>query len=91
MTEPFFWSEKSIYVAEYLDDGYTKNIMRSFVKNPVSYGMFNNMRVKLYVSLIKRMKYAVYYCGFSMLSKNRGFIKKTQEIYTNTDYQLVTE
>ena len=34
MTEPFFWSHESVYVAEYLDDGYTKNITSSFLENP---------------------------------------------------------
>lgn len=74
MTEPFWWSCKSIYVAEYLEDGYTKNIMRSFAGNPVSYAMFNDMRVKLYRTPLKRLKYAAYYCGFSMLSGRRGFV-----------------
>ena len=76
MTESFFWSRESIYVAEYLEDGYTKNIMRSFVGSPVSYAMYNSLRVELYASPVKRLKYAAYYCGFSMLAKNGGFIKK---------------
>lgn len=78
MTSPFFWSRESIYVAEYLDDGYTKNILRSFAKNPVSYAMFNNMRLELYTSFIKRLKYAAYYCGFSIMAKKRRFIRESK-------------
>lgn len=77
MTAPFFWSRKSIYVAEYLEDGYTKNILRSFAKNPVSYAMFNDLRLALYSSFLKRFKYAAYYCGFSMASKKRHFIRRS--------------
>ncbi len=79
MTAPFFWSRKSIYVAEYLEDGYTKNIMRSFAENPVSYAMFNNMRLEIYTSLVKRIKYAAYYCGFSIKAKKRRFIRESGE------------
>ncbi|MBE6563534.1 MAG: glycosyltransferase family 2 protein [Ruminococcaceae bacterium] len=76
MTEPFLWSRESIYVAEYLEDGYTKNIMKSFVGNPVSYMMYNSLRTELYTSPVKRLKYGAYYCGFSMLARERGFVKK---------------
>ncbi len=79
MKDPFFWSRESIYVAEYLEDGYTKNIMGSFTKNPVSFAMYNDLRMKLFGSPIKKIKYAAYYCGFSRLGGIRGYIKNASK------------
>lgn len=75
MTEPFVWRREAIYVAEYLDDGYTRNILDCFRRNPVCYAMYNNLRVSLYSSVLKRLKYAAYYDAFSMLSHRKGFIR----------------
>ncbi len=79
MTEPFLWSRESIYVAEYLEDGYTKNIMKSFVKSPVSFAMYNDLRVDIYSSPFKKIKYGAYYCGFSLLCKKRRFIRECKK------------
>lgn len=74
MTEPFFWSMESVYVAEYLDDGYTKNIASSFLENPVSYAEYNNLRCELFHGFSKRFKYAAYYDAFSILSRKKNFL-----------------
>lgn len=76
MTEPFFWSRESVYVAEYLDDGYTTNIIKSFKENPTCYRMYNNLRLKCFSSFTKRFKYAAYYVAFSKLSGEKNVIKE---------------
>lgn len=77
MTEPFLWSRESVYVAEYLGDGYSKNIIGSFVKNPVSYSKYNALRLELYSSFPKRFKYAAYYVGFCVLSGKKRIIRSS--------------
>ena len=77
MTEPFLWSRESVYVAEYLCDGYSKNIVDSFVKNPVSYSKYNALRLELYSSFPKRLKYAAYYVGFCILGGEKKIIRSS--------------
>ena len=77
MTEPFLWCRESVYVAEYLGDGYTKNIINSFVKNPVSYSMYNDLRLGIYSSFPKRFKYAAYYVAFSLLGGKKKILRSS--------------
>lgn len=74
MTEDFYWSSESVYVAEYLSDGYSKNIVASFLENPVSYMMYNDLRCRVFPGFIKKCKYAAYYDAFALLSHRKGFI-----------------
>lgn len=76
MTEPFYWSREAVYRAEYLEGGYSDGIMKSFKKCPVSYRMYNDLRLYIYPSLAKRLKYAAYYDAFSILSGKKHFIKE---------------
>ena len=78
MTEPFFWSHESGYVAEYLEDGYTKNITSSFLENPVSYAMYNDLRCEVFKPFAKRLKYAAYYDAFSILSSKKHFVRASK-------------
>lgn len=76
MTEDFFWSNESVYVAEYLDDGYTRNIISLYLKNPVSYAMYNDLRCEVFTSFSKRFRYAAYYNAFSILSAEKHFVRE---------------
>lgn len=75
LSEPLYWSRKSIYVAEYLNEGYTKNIVSLFLENPKSYAMYNDLRCKTFGNFTKRFKYATYYDAFSILSAKKHFIR----------------
>lgn len=75
LSEPLYWSRKSIYIAEYLNEGYTKNIVSLFLENPKSYAMYNDLRCKTFGKFTKRFKYAAYYDAFSILSAKKHFIR----------------
>ena len=76
MTEPFYWSRTNICKGTYLDDGYSKNIMKVFAASPKSHMMYNDLRLSLWKKLSKRLKFAAYYDGFAMLAKEKGFVGK---------------
>ena len=38
--------------------------------------MYNNLRLSLWKSAMKKIKFAAYYDGFAMMAKEKGFIKK---------------
>lgn len=81
LTEPLYWSSESVYVAEYLDGGYTKSIVSVFLKNPKSFAMYNDLRCSLFPDFIKRFKYAAYYDAFSILSSKKHFVKSCSRPY----------
>ena len=79
MTEPFYWSREVVYTAEYLDDGYTKNILTSFRENPVCYEMYNNLRLSLFKTFVKKLKFGAYYIAFSLLSGKKKIVKSASK------------
>ena len=76
MTEDFLWSHDVICVGNYLDDGFTKSIMRVFASSPVSHMMYNNLRLSIWKPFLKRFKFAAYYDGFAMFAHEKRFISK---------------
>ena len=74
MTEPFYWDHIPICTGEYRSDGYSQNIIKFFAENPKSFMEYNKLRLSLWKGLSKRIKYAAYYDGFSMLAHEKGFI-----------------
>ena len=77
MTEPLLWSRDVICVGDYLDDGYSSNIIKTFANAPRSFMMYNDLRVSLWKNPIKKFKYAAYYDAFAMMCRERGFIGKS--------------
>ena len=77
MTSPFFWSRDVVCVGDYLDDGYSNNIMKMFASAPRSFMMYNDLRVSLWKNPLMRFKYAAYYDAFSMMCRERGFIGRS--------------
>ena len=76
MTEPFRWSRECICSGEYLDDGYSKNIIKLFASSPRSYMMVSNLRLSVWKKFSKRLKFAVFYDGFAMMAHEKGFVRK---------------
>lgn len=70
MDKEIIWTDKILKIGTYLDDGLTKNTINLFIKNPNSWMIYNEMRMKNNKSFIKRVKYAIYYIAFALLSKN---------------------
>ncbi len=77
MTEPFFWSRESVCRGEYYEDGYSNNMLSLFAKNPRSFRAYNDLRLSIWKGFLKRLKFAAYYDGFSMLAGERGFIRSS--------------
>lgn len=77
MTEPFKWFRDVINVGDYREDGYTKNIRSLFAASPRSFMIYNDLRLSLWRSFPKRFKFAVYYDGFAMACRSRGFIRRS--------------
>jgi len=77
MTEPFYWHHDPICTGEYLNDGYSKNILKVFAASPKSHKMYNDLRLSLWKSFPKRFKFAAYYDGFAMLAHEKHFIRRS--------------
>lgn len=68
---------EAIYIAEYLDDGLTKNSLNMRINSPIgaseNANVFLNSRFKLWI----RIKNAILYDGFSLIAKKQEMIKKS--------------
>ena len=76
MTSPFYWVHDVVCICEYLDDGYSKNILKVFASSPRSYMLYNDLRISVCKELKSRYKFAVYYDGFAMMAKEKKFVSK---------------
>jgi len=63
----------SIGYNKYLEDGLTANITKLFVKNPKSWYLYNEMRMKNTKLMRYRIKYTIYYITFGLISKSKIF------------------
>lgn len=70
------WTDILTCYSEYLADGYTASIVKLFVKNPVAWYMYNEIRAKKTNDFLCRLKYYVYYVSFALLSKKQIFKKE---------------
>ena len=77
MTEPFYWDHVPVCDGEYRTDGYSRNIIKFFAANPKSFMEYNKLRLSLWKGLAKRLKYAAYYDGFSLLAHEKGFVRRS--------------
>ncbi|MBR6917665.1 MAG: glycosyltransferase family 2 protein [Clostridia bacterium] len=76
MTEDFAFSRDVICIGDYLEDGYTQNILKVFASSPRAYMMFNDLRLTIWKSFGARFKFAAYYDGFAMACREKGFVGK---------------
>lgn len=70
-----FFGDK-LYLFEYFDDGYTKNIKKIIYKNPKGYALWANQKMKLGVKLKTRLLAAAKYSVGNMISKEKKYIRK---------------
>lgn len=77
MDEPMYWVHKSIYTRIYREDGLTNNLLKGFLKNPTSYFLYNQIRVKYDKKLLMILKHSIYYVAFGMLSNQKNIIKRS--------------
>ena len=77
MDEPMYWINKSTYTFLYRDDGLTKNLLKGFLQNPVSYFLYNKVRVKHDKKMHLLFKHCIYYVAFGILSKQKNIIRQS--------------
>ncbi|MGG5460570.1 glycosyltransferase family 2 protein [Clostridium sp. B9] len=70
-------SNKKYYVCEYLDDGYTKNVISLIIKNPKGYTLLKKERIKVSYGLRAKLKEASLYYAGGLLSKEKRIIKNS--------------
>ncbi len=74
--------EKALYVAEYLDDGYTKNMARLLKRNPKGYLAYINQRLRLETALRERAADTIRYIAMAIVDSQKGIV-------TNAVYPLI--
>lgn len=52
---------QGIYICEYLNDGYTKNVNRLIINNPINYLRLKGLSIKLSKSILFKFKHAICY------------------------------
>ncbi len=67
------WTKLCVCRSKYLGDGLTASTNKLFVNNPKSWFIYNELRMKKNKSLIRKIKYAVYYIAFGILSDEKIF------------------
>lgn len=80
MDKPVKWTSLNTCYSEYLDDGLTANIAKLFYKNPISWYLYNELRMKENHDILLKIKFIIYYIAFALMSKNKIFKKNNPNI-----------
>ena len=78
LDEPIVWLNEPLCIREYIDDGLTKNIFKTYFQNPNSWYLYNKLRYERSATFKGKIKYKVYEITFGLLSKS-NFFKKTHD------------
>lgn len=70
-------SEKSYYICQYLEDGYTANMFKLIAQNPKGYMILKKMKLAMSKSVRVKYKAAALYIVGCWLSKQRSIIKSS--------------
>lgn len=68
---------KPICVVEYREDGLTRNIFRSYARNPKGFALDRINQMKYAVGFINRYKACIHYVSCSIFARNWFFLKET--------------
>ncbi len=71
------WRDISIYIAQYRNDGITKNFLKTILKNPLNYADYSNMQAKYHKKTYRIIKYTFYYNVFSLLGNREKIINSS--------------
>lgn len=66
---------KSLYVCEYLPDGYTAGMAKLLYRNPEGYFCYINQRLRFDTSLKQRLADSIRYDAMAIAHKRKGFIR----------------
>lgn len=70
-------SHKKYYKCEYLDDGYTKNMIKTIVSNPKGYMLVKKTKMMLSNNIIVRYKSAALYLASGKIAQEKNLIKNS--------------
>lgn len=70
-----FWSDKSIYIRDYQNDGLTNNFMKMVINSPIGYSDYCNLKAKCEKNFLKKIKSTILYNVFSIFGKRKKFYK----------------
>lgn len=82
MDEKMLWCKETISIDTYQSDGLTKNMMKNFKENPISWYLYNKLRMEENLSWKYKIKYCIYMISFGI------FIKA--KIISNSRYKFLT-
>ena len=70
------WNKDSIYIADYQEDGMTKNFLNMILNSPVNYATYANMMAKWNLSYTQKIKYTLYFDAFSLYGGEKSYLQK---------------
>lgn len=76
--------EKTIYMCEYLEDGYTKNMAALLKRNPKGYEAYIRQRLKLDIEMKNKFLDTIRFVAIMLIDK------KNKKIIRNSEYPVLT-
>lgn len=75
MDRPMLWLHKELELVEYQQNGLSRNVVSNFYNCPVSYFLYNKVRLKYDRKLYLTGKHCAYYIGFGLLGGQKRIIR----------------
>lgn len=75
MKEPLYWSDLSIYVRDYQEDGLTNHFLKNVYKSPQGYADYNNIKSIVSKNFATITRAVLFYDVFSMTGRRKCVIK----------------
>lgn len=88
LDEPMVWIRDSLCIREFNEDGLTKNIFKTYIKNPNSWYLYNKLRYEKSISIKNRIKYKIYEITFGILSGNKVVKNSRNKLLTMLLYPI---
>ena len=82
LDEPMVWIKDALCIREFNDDGLTKNIFKTYIKNPNSWYLYNKLRYEKSINIKNKIKYKIYEITFGILSGNKVFKNSSNKLLT---------
>lgn len=75
MDRPMLWLHEGLERIEYQQNGLSRNVISNFYHNPVSYFLYNKVRLKYDRKLYLMGKHCTYYIGFGLLGGQKRIVR----------------
>jgi len=79
----------SVYLKEYLDEGHSKNLRKTYARNPKGYGYYHKFRMSRINNFLPTIKSAIHYTGCMLLSGQKSIVSTSpKKLFTIVTYPL---